>query len=154
MNNNRKMKISDLRPSAPDGVDWLALDQFFYNDSKTILAQALILTNIIKTTNLMSRPEIDTSIVMGYLTGMANDTTTLSNELALITAEYEKNKKQYQGNYNEDAHMFSLTMGYAMSDWIGRYDETVAQNINELVDYINSLVPAQYALISTPPQQH
>lgn len=151
MNPNKKMKLSDLQPGIKDGVNWDLLDNFFQVDGPATLAQALVLTNIIKESNILSRPEVDSSVVLGYLTGIANDTKQLSDLLAAMTAEYEISKKNYKGNYNENAHMFSITISYSMTEWASQYEETVAQNITDVVDYINSIVPSELAI--TPPQQ-
>lgn len=109
------MKLSDLKPSAPDGVDWNALDNFFLKDGPETLAQALVLTNIIKQTKILERPEVDSSVVIGYLSGIARDTETLSALLTAMTTEYEISKTKYKGNYTEDAHMFSITVSRVSS---------------------------------------
>lgn len=146
MNPNKKMKLSDLKPSAPDGVDWNTLDQFFLKDGPETLAQALVLTNIIQQSRILERPEIDSSVVIGYLTGMTNDTKTLSDLFAAMVAEYDISKSKYKGNYNEDAHMFSITVSYAMAEWVGQYEETVGQCIIDVIDYINSIVPNEFSI--------
>lgn len=147
MNDNRKMQLSDLRMQTPDGVDWKTLDGFFNTDAPNTLAQSLLLTNVIKTTRIMEYPQVDSSLILKYLTGMADDTITLNNELSIMREDYNRNKQIHQGNYNEDAHMYSLTVGYAMSEWVSKYEETVAQNLNDVVDYINSIVPQEHAIV-------
>lgn len=140
------MKLSDLKPSAPDGVDWNTLDNFFLKDGPETLAQALVLTNIIKQTKILERPEVDSSVVIGYLSGIARDTETLSTLLTAMTTEYEISKTKYKGNYTEDAHMFSITVSYSMAEWVGQYEDTVGTCIIDVIDYINSIVPNELSI--------
>lgn len=141
MNGMKKMKLSDLQHRPDDLVDWKTLDDFFNNDGPQTLSQALVLTNVIKETKLLDNPEVDNNVVTNYLSGMATDTRTLSNEFAVMKREYNENKKKYEGNYNENSHMFSLTIAFEMQSWLEHYETTVGQSFHDLVDYINSIVP-------------
>lgn len=141
MNSNKKMKLSDLQFRQEDLVDWVTLDSFFYQDAPQTLSQALVLTNVIKETNVLAAPGIDSSVVTNYLSGMAADTRTLSQEFVTMKNDYEVNKTRYQGNYNEDSHMFSLSISFAMQNWLEHYEDTVGKSFHDLIDYINSIVP-------------
>ena len=135
------MKLSDLQPQAQTGIDWNGLDSFFNVDAPNTLAHPLALTSIIKDTGILSAPGIDSSIVTNYLKGMAADVRELSLSFAEMKEKYNTGKLRYQNNYNEDAHMFVLTTSFDMTNWLEQYEDTVGKNFNDVIDYINSVVP-------------
>jgi hypothetical protein len=141
MDNRKKTNLSELNQTETDPIDWSILDCFFDVDAPSILAQPLILTNVIKQNNILQVPEVDVNIVTNYLSGIVKDTQTLSARYHVMKAKYDHGKAQYVNNYNEDAHMFSLSISHDMADWLEQYEETVGQNFNNVIDYINSVAP-------------
>ena len=141
MDGSKKMNISDLQMKPQDDINWEILDTFFNVDAPTALGAPLILTQLIRDGNLLAYPGMDSAIVTTYLSGMASDTTILSTELRALREEYYINKKKYQGNYNEDSHMYSLTTAFAMQEWLTTYEDTLGKSFNDLIDYINGVVP-------------
>lgn len=141
MNNCKKMNISELKPRQPDPIDWLVLDEFFNKDAPTLLAQPLILSNIIRDNNILEIPEINSNTITGYLNGIVRDTQTLSANFTKMKQEYDNGRRIYFNNYDENAHMFSLSVTHDMVSWLEQYDDTVGLNFNEVIDYINSFMP-------------
>lgn len=142
MSSHQKMKLDELQPKAVDVIDWNILDSFFYQDAPNALNKSLLLTNIIKQLDVLNIPEVDGKIVISYLSKMSKDTAEMSTLLASIRSDYDIKKQRYQGNYNENAHMYSLTVAHDMQDWLEQYENTIAQSIEDVVNYINSVVPA------------
>lgn len=151
MNVNKKMKLSDLQVKPTDMINWATLEEFFYTDAPQTLTQALVLTNVIKDGDVLGCEQIDSSVVIGYLTGMAADTRALSEKFSQMKGKFEHNRNLYKGNYNEDAHMFSLTISFEITEWLEQYEDTVGRNFNDVVDYINRAVPSENKI--TPPNQ-
>lgn len=143
MDNSKKMKLSDLQQHEPDPINWNELDSFYLKDAPCILAQPLILTNIIKQNNLLELPEIDSRTVTNYLSGIVRDNESLTSRYFMMKQKYDQGRAMYFGNYNEDSHMFSLSASHDMADWLEQYEETVGQNFNAVIDYINSAVPSE-----------
>lgn len=141
MDNRKKMNIADLQQRAPDPINWNTLNMFFNSDAPTILAQPLILTNIIKQNNILAIPEVNAQTVTNYLSGIVRDTESLAGRYHAMKQKYDTGYAEYFGNYNENAHMFSLSISHDMADWLEQYEDTVGQNFNAVIDYINSVVP-------------
>lgn len=141
MENSKKMNLSDLKSQVTDPIDWNTLNAFFNVDAPTILAQPLILTNIIQQNNILAIPEVNTQTITNYLSGIVRDTESLSGSYHVMKQKYDAGYAEYFGNYNENAHMFSLSISHDMADWLEQYEDTVGQNFNAVIDYINSAVP-------------
>lgn len=141
MENSKKMKLSDLQPREPDRIDWDSLDEFFYKDAPAILSQPLILATVIKEKKLLEVEQIDSATVTSYLTGLTRDTDALSQSYVSMKSKYEMGRNQYKGNYDENAHMFSLQIAYEITEWTERYEDTMGQNFVAVIDYINSVLP-------------
>lgn len=142
MSNRQKMKLEDLQPKPVDHVNWNILDAFFYVDAPAALNKALMLTKMIKDLRITEMPEVDSNIVLSYLSKMSKDATEMSNSLVALRDAYAIKKQVYQGNYNEDSHMYSLSISHDMQEWLEQYESTIAQSINDVVDYINNTIPS------------
>lgn len=143
MSDHKKMNLSDLQPKPVDSVDWVTLDTFFNVDAPNALGSSLVLTRVITDLRVTELPEVDSGIVMSYLSKMAKDTEQMSNSLAQMRAEYEINKKRYQNKYDENSHMFSLALSHQMHEWLEQYESTIGQSIQDVTDYINSVSPTK-----------
>ena len=146
MNKGNKMRLEDLQPRIEDPINWNLLDQFFNLDAPQALSKTLLLTNVINKLNVLSVPEVDSTIVLSYLSKMATDTQQMSALLNTLRTKYDHNKKIYQGHYDENAHMFSLSISYDMQEWLEQYENTIAQSIDDVVTYINGVAPQENSI--------
>lgn len=139
MSNHRKMKLEDLKMKEPDPIDWANTDNFFTNDAPCALAKSLELTCVVQNTGILSKVEVDSKVVLSYLTKMKNDTAHMSQSLQNMYEDYKVKKAMYQGNYNEDSHMYSLALSFEIVDWLEQYENTIGQSINDVSEYIDSV---------------
>ena len=140
------MSLQDLQPQMQDPIDWNSLDQFFNVDAPQALGKTLELTQVIKQLDVLNIEQVDNQTVMTYLTKMAKDTQQMSAGLSNMVATYNANKKMYQGKYDENAHMFSLSISFEMQEWLEQYESTIGQSIEDVVNYINSVVPQEKSI--------
>lgn len=145
MSNPRKMKLEDLKMKEPDPIDWANSDEFFNINAPTALAKSLELTRVVQRTGILANPAVDSTLILSYLTKMKNDTTHMSQSLQNMHKDYQAKKVIYQGNYDENSHMYSLSLSFEIHDWLEQYENTIGQTINDVADYINSVQP------TTPP---
>lgn len=141
MSNHQKMQLADLNPRPQDQVDWVTLDTFFNVDAPQALSQTLILTQTIERLKVMEMPGINSTTLINYLSKMARDTEVLANALAGMRTTYDLNKVRYQGRYDENAHMFSISIAYEMQEWLEQYENTLGKALMDVVEYINKEVP-------------
>ena len=141
MSNHKKMNIADLQPAVQDIIDWNTLDTFFNVDAPRALGSSLVLVNAVNALNVLELPSVDRNIVMSYLQKMTKDTQQMSNALANLRATYEMNKSRFKGKYDENAHMYSITVAFEMQEWLEQYESTIAQSITDVSDYIHSVSP-------------
>ena len=66
--------------------------------------------------------------------------------LSNLVVQYNINKQLYQNKYDENAHMFSLSISFSMQEWLEQYESTIAQSIEDVVNYINSVVPQEQSI--------
>lgn len=141
MSNREKMSLDYLQPQQSDPINWAILDNFFNVDAPQALGSSLVLTKTIKELNVLEMANVDRTIVMSYLSNMAKDTKQMSDSLALMKQAYQVNKSKYQGKYDENAHMYSLSISHEMQEWLEQYENTIGQSIEDITNYINSVEP-------------
>lgn len=142
MENSKKMQLSDLQQRQVDRINWDSLDSFFNVDASRLMVQPLILSKIIEQNQILQVQEINSGTVLNYLSGMAADVQKLNNVFSELKAKYVAGKATYVNNYNEDAHMFSLSISHGMVEWLEQYEDTVGKNLNDVIDYMNSVLPS------------
>ena len=146
MTDRNKMRLEDLQPQAQDPIDWNSLDQFFNVDAPQALGKTLLLTRLIEQLGVLNIEQVNNQTVISYLSKMATDTQQMSASLSNLVAQYNTNKQLYQGKYDENAHMFSLSISFSMQEWLEQYESTIAQSIEDVVNYINSVVPQEQSI--------
>lgn len=147
MSNHQKMQLGDLNPQTQDQVDWVTLDSFFNVDAPQALAQTLLLTQTIEQLKVMELPEINSTTLINYLSKMARDTEVMAHLLNAMRATYDANKTRYQGRYDENAHMFSISIAYEMQEWLEQYENTVGKSLVDVVEYINKVAPPNQTIV-------
>lgn len=139
MSHPPKMKLDDLKMKQADPIDWANSDEFFTVNAPAALSKALELTSVIQATGVLNDTTVDSKLILSYLTKMKNDTILMSQSLQKMFEEYKIKKAMYQGNYNENAHMYSLSLSFEIHDWLEQYENTIEKSIADISDYVNSV---------------
>lgn len=149
MSNHKKMKISDLNPATRE-VDYTDIDELMYQTCKEALSVAYVFSTIIINNKIIELEGIDPSKIVEFMRAIEKDQHILQEKYNEMVVRYEEGKKRNKTLDSEDYHMFMLSMGQEATDWLMTFQNTIGDNVNDTVEYINESMVDKTKNIQSP----
>lgn len=147
-----KMSLNDLKPKCvslnetinsmnqKDDVSWNDIKNIVFVEYPTALQLPRILIKMLIDLKIDSRPEINNAQLTKMCQNLSVDAGQLNQRLVSLQDKLNKAIANHP-KLDENSHMVLLSIQEDVFTWLENYDDTIAKTIDDIVNYVNSVLP-------------